>query len=93
MEIVCDPDVRAVLAFMHREIPAARLVGVAASVAIVGPVLWGHYQPEAVQALRLAADPISAYGPRTQSGAMQLAPDLARVGDDSGAVVDCSPLR
>jgi hypothetical protein len=56
--LAMDSDVQAVLEFMQREIPAGRLVGVANGVASIAPLLWGGYQPEKIQALRLVSRPI-----------------------------------
>jgi hypothetical protein len=51
--IVVDADVRAVAEFMQGRIAASRLVAVANGLAAMAPLLWGTYQPEPVQALRL----------------------------------------
>ena len=57
MELIIDPDVRAVAEFMQGSMPAAKLVEVAAAVASMAPILWGQYAPEPVQALRLNQTP------------------------------------
>lgn len=53
MDLRVDPDVQEVAEFMQRRIAASRLVGVADALAAIAPVLWGRYQPEMVDALRL----------------------------------------
>ncbi len=53
MNIVMDEDVQKVCEFMQTSMPATKLVGVAKSVAGLAPVLWGTYETQAVDALRL----------------------------------------
>lgn len=85
--VVMDSDVQAVAEFMQERIAASRLVAVADGLGAVAPLLWGQYQPEAVQALRLvSAPPISGDGPRTQSIASGSVPDYGRADGDSVAV-------
>jgi hypothetical protein len=48
-----DEHVRSVMDFMIQEIPAARLVGVAAGIAQCAPLVWAEHQQEPVQPLRL----------------------------------------
>lgn len=50
-----DPDVQAVAEFMQQNVQAARLVGVAAGVSVLAPLLWGHYGTQVVQAVSLSA--------------------------------------
>ena len=57
MEI--DPDVKAVAEFMQRNVAAAKLVGVAASVSALAPILWSRYEKEEVDALLLREPPIT----------------------------------
>lgn len=47
MRLELQPDVQEVAEFMQRNIPAARLVSVAAGLYAVAPLLWGRYQNEA----------------------------------------------
>jgi len=63
MKIEVDPDLQGAAEWMQRNIPAAKLVAVASGLASFAPLLWGQYQPEAIQAIRLVAEPIA--GPRT----------------------------
>jgi hypothetical protein len=51
--LVLDDDVHKVIEFMQAEIPAARLVAVAAGIAQLAPIVWEEYQQEPVQPLRL----------------------------------------
>jgi hypothetical protein len=53
MEVVFDADVQAVAEFMQSKIPANRLVSVAEGLAQIAPLLWGQYQSERVQTLKL----------------------------------------
>ena len=70
MELVIDPDVKTVAEFMQCRFSAARLVAVANGLASIAPLLWGRYQPEEVQTLRLACNaPTSLDDRHTQSGA------------------------
>jgi hypothetical protein len=69
MQIVVHDEVAAVAAFLLKEVPAARLVGVATAVAALAPLLWGHHAAEEVPPLRIAhpAPTISDHGQRTLS--------------------------
>jgi hypothetical protein len=60
MELMIDPDVKAVVEFMQGNMPAAKLVSVAAAVAALAPILWGAFEAESVATLRLVASPPSA---------------------------------
>lgn len=51
---------------MQQNIPAARLVGVAAGLHAMAPLLWGQYVAEDVRPISLSAD-----DPHTQSGASE----------------------
>jgi len=53
-DVRVDSDVLAVAIFMQERMAASRLVAVADGLAAIAPLLWGHYEAEAVQALRLA---------------------------------------
>jgi hypothetical protein len=55
MKFEVDQDVQAVAEFMQRSIPAARLVGVAAALNALAPLLWGEGQ----RALQLREPPIA----------------------------------
>ncbi len=61
MSVVVDADVRAVAEFMQGKVAASRLVAVADGLAAIAPLLWGRYQTENIEVLRLDA-PISAAG-------------------------------
>ena len=65
--LVLDDDVHRVIEFMQAEIPAARLVAVAAGIAQLAPIVWEEYQQEKIQAFRLVSRPISDHDPQTQS--------------------------
>ncbi len=66
MELLIDPDVKAVLEFMQRNIPAGKLVPVATAVRHLAPVFYGRYKEEDVSALLLIEQPpISDGGPQT----------------------------
>jgi hypothetical protein len=68
MELLIDPDVKAVAEFMQGRFSTARLVAVANGLAAIAPLLWGQYQPDEVQTLRLACDaPTSTHDRHTQS--------------------------
>jgi hypothetical protein len=54
MNLETDPSVLAVAEFMYKNIPAARLVGVAAGVHALAPLVWGHYQSETVRPVTLS---------------------------------------
>lgn len=56
--MIVDDDVRVVAEFMQGRIAASRLVAVANGLAAMAPLLWGRYQSEDVQIVRLEADPI-----------------------------------
>ena len=59
MKFEVDADVQAVAEFMQRSIPATHLVGVAAGLHALAPLLWGRYEPEQVSPLQLVEEPIS----------------------------------
>jgi hypothetical protein len=80
-----DPEVLAVAEFMQRRIPAARLLGVAAGMHALAPLLWGDYASERVHAIRLLAD-----DPHILSAASGSCPDSERAGDDSAEAADDS---
>jgi len=71
MELVLDDDVKAVAEFMQGSISAHRLVAVATGVAQLASLLWGQYQSENVEVLRLVrpAPTTSSCDPRIQSSA------------------------
>lgn len=58
--IEVDSDVLTVAAFMQRRVAASRLVSVADGVAAISRLLWGRYQADAVQVLRLDIGAIAA---------------------------------
>lgn len=53
MDIVMDNDVKAVMEFMQRTVPTARLAGVAKAICNLAPIFWGEHQKEGVPALFL----------------------------------------
>ena len=66
MNVLLDADVQAVMEFMQEKVEAGRLVGVSRGIAALAPLLWGQYQPETVDPLRLAEPSISGCDPPTQ---------------------------
>ena len=77
MHLTMDSDLQAVAQFMQEHIPAARLVNVAAGMAGLAPLLWGHYEREGIEPVKL-----SAHGLRTQSDAIVSPLDLKRADGD-----------
>lgn len=71
MELRMDADLQSVAEFMQSNLPAAKLLHVAKSLAEVAPLLWGDYAAEPVSALTLRRSPIEACDPRTQSCASE----------------------
>lgn len=65
MEIKVDRDVKAVLEFMQERVPPSRLASVASGIAVIAPVLWGHYQSEVVTALQMLAEPLTPACPES----------------------------
>ena len=53
MQLDMDADVKAVLEFMSSNISAHKLVSVAQEASQLAPILWGHYEAEQAQGLRL----------------------------------------
>jgi hypothetical protein len=77
MQAKIDSDVMAVVEFMERTIPPAKLMGVAKGVTGMAGFLWDHYDPQDVERMRLvrATDPRalnnplhSETGPRAANG-------------------------
>jgi hypothetical protein len=62
--VIVDADVQAVADFMQTRISASRLVAVADGLAAIAPLLWGRFQPEAIQAIRLESEPIAVVADR-----------------------------
>jgi hypothetical protein len=86
MELIIDPDVKAVAEFMQSRMPAAKLVSVASAIAALAPILWGNYGAEAIDALRLISLPLDSAGDRhIQRDARQLIPEMASAGDGFAA--------
>ena len=85
MAIQTDRDVEAVVEFMTRTIPASRLVAVAGAVSALAPSLWGQYESERIQPLRLVTEPIPG-GQRTRSTASEFGPAPACADGDSVVV-------
>jgi hypothetical protein len=69
MELVIDPDVKAVAEFMQERFRASRLRSIADGVAALGPLLWSEYEVESLRTLRLIAPAISACDPQKQPDA------------------------
>ncbi len=53
MEVVIDPDVKAVADFMERAVPAGKRMGVANRLAEISSLLWGHLAAEDVAPMQL----------------------------------------
>lgn len=60
-----DAEASDVLAYMARNIPTSRLVGIADAVGKLAPLLWGHFSAEEVRPARLCYPAISGCGLRT----------------------------
>ena len=58
MEVMIDPDVKAVAEFMQGKIEAHKLVGVAESLQAIAPILWGRYKRTPVNGIELLSEPI-----------------------------------
>ncbi|MGE0723254.1 MAG: hypothetical protein AB7O45_02705 [Alphaproteobacteria bacterium] len=58
MTLVMDPEVKEILTYMQRSLPAARLVPVATAIAAVAPILWGHFDAEVARTLWLELPPL-----------------------------------
>lgn len=69
MNLIVDPDVKAVLEFMQTNIPASKLRNVARGVDELTDLIWGHIGTEEVALMRLKASAISHDDPHTQSSA------------------------
>lgn len=57
MKVVIDPDVKAVAEFIDSHVPTSKRSGVANRLAEIAGLLWDHYEPRDVGALRLAVEP------------------------------------
>ena len=67
MRIETDPDIEKVLEFMDRNIACDRMVGVAAGLHALAPLIWGRYEQKPVQALSPVDDPDAPDALRTRS--------------------------
>jgi hypothetical protein len=83
MEVVIDPDVKAVAEFMQSGIETRKLVGVTESLRAIAPILWGHYGSKPVIGIELAPETITCESRSVATGSAQ--PD-SRAGGDSAAV-------
>jgi hypothetical protein len=83
MKFEVDPDIQAVAEFMQRNIPATRLVGVAAGVHALAPLLWGRFPAESVTLAGLSDCDL-----RTPQGASGLFPVAGCVDGGSAAATD-----
>ena len=59
MELILDEEMKAVLEFMQRHIPASKLMGVAERLPQMAKLLWDRYPQEAVTAVELHPKPPS----------------------------------
>jgi hypothetical protein len=80
MEVMIDPDVKAVAEFMQSNIEARKLVGVAESLRAIGPILWGQYDRHPVQAMELRSVPITC---ESQQVSTESAPKRLHAGGNS----------
>jgi len=82
MEVVIDPDVKAVAEFMQSRIETRKLVGVAESLRAVAPILWGHYDHVPVRGIEIRSETLPA--------ASELPLEQGCVGDDfAAAAANC----
>jgi hypothetical protein len=58
MILEMDEDLKTIAEFMQSDIPAEKLVGVAAAMSALAPSLWGHYGQDGIIAIRLLSDTI-----------------------------------
>ena len=56
MELVIDPDVKAVAEFMQANLRADKLRSVAEAVSALAPILWARYESKPIEALFLDFD-------------------------------------
>jgi len=85
MILSMDEDLQRVAEYMQKNIPAEKLVSVAAGLSKVATMLWGHFTPQAVQSLTLVAEPISGDDQRTQPTSSECG--LVTVSADDGSAV------
>lgn len=86
MRLHADPDVQAVAEFMQRNIPAARLVGVATGLGMIAPALWGQHDPSPVIPLTLQPTIMSGCLHGSQSTSIGSADDRSAGGDSAGGM-------
>jgi len=67
MRIKTDPDIEKVADFMDRNLSCDRMLGVAAGLNAIAPLLWGRYAQGPVQALSPVDDSDPPDAPRTRS--------------------------
>jgi hypothetical protein len=84
MELICDPDVQAVLEFMQERIPACRLVASAEGLPQLARLLWGHFPQESCRHLRLEVPKLRPL----QSVASESSPGPEYADDGSAAAGD-----
>jgi hypothetical protein len=63
MELVIDPDVKAVAEFMQGSVPAVKLRSVASAVAALAPIIWSRHESDPIEPLFLTNEPWR-YGPK-----------------------------
>ena len=51
-----EADISSVMSHMHKNIPAAKLVEVAAGIAALAPLVWGHHVTEPVSVIKISGD-------------------------------------
>lgn len=59
MVLTMDPNVKRVVEFMQRELPADKLRGIAQAVAVLSPAIWGHQPDLSVRPVCLMDRPVT----------------------------------
>jgi uncharacterized protein (DUF2267 family) len=85
MQFVVDEHVKAVLEFMWRRVPAAKVVSVAEAIPQLTRLLWGENPQEPVSAISLQVDPAIKREAQNQSRSVSIGSSLGSVcvGDGS----------
>jgi hypothetical protein len=59
MEVIIDPDVKAVAEFMQSKMETRKLVGVAESLRVIASILLGHLRTSPCSGVELVVAPIT----------------------------------
>lgn len=84
--ISIDSDLEKTIDFMQRNLPTDKLVGVAASLNGIAPLLWGHYAVQPLTAISLDREAIETHV--SQPVASESHPADKCVGGDSAGAMD-----